>query len=676
MSVFTDLLREPSQHNIAWSWVTTLIPNDFTSPFGLAIGVFNSVLVYLGALAVIWAVLKGIVSSAYTGKVLGDKYHQIWAPLRVVIGFGLLIPIGASFASGHYLLRDVIAKAGINFADNIAITWFDAGQRKPMVPPTKNGLELVLDIYESEICTAYVNFWHTKASNMELIGPTPAMGYRDEKATEWRFGSCGTIKMPMLDGHQALNLERQIAVGKIVLTARNDVKPFASHFFDAERGVKTQDHALAQMDAQLLPKLLDRVKTLADAYDADIAKGVEKDLESDGEGKAIRDKLQASLRQQGFISIGMYFINLSTQSQQVLAITDVKHTRNILGRNVDGKSHYETAAVAIKSFRTALLAEENEIEVSGHEIAFNSDENSNILTRILNKFSRPLQEWAMSKSKKDANDSTVDQIRKSDPILDQIESGQWFITIAGSMVIAAFVPIIAAFTTPSSMAGLDGGAMWSMLWLSMPIGTLGLIGVVRAYVQPVLPFISLIIFASTWLIALIEIVIQLGVWALSFLKMDGDDFMAQGSKLGSQIIYQAFLMPALGVLAYAASFILLPMIIGTVEVLWAKAFFAQTGGYPVGFTALLTAFAMITFLTLYLTMHVFSQILTIPLRVILWAGGGQGSDFGDKGLALGAATAVAATVGRGMPGLPKLPMPKGKEDDKDDDKNGGGQRNK
>ena len=674
MAIFTDLLREPSQHNIAWNWVTTLIPTGVDTPFGYAIGAFNSMLVYLGALAVIWAVIMGIVHSAYTGKVLGDKFHQIWAPLRVFVGFGLLIPLGASFASGHYLLRDVVARAGINFADNIANVWFDGAQKMPMVPPTKNGIDLVLDIYESEICAAYKNFWQSYDNSLELIGPTAAMGYHDDKSTEWRWGSCGTISMPMLEGHQTLNVQRQISIGKIVLAARKDVKPFASHLFDTARGIKSQQDAVAFMKSGLLPKLLDRVKSLANQYDTENMKAVAKDLSTESEGQAIRDKLKASLKQQGFIAIGMYFVNLSTQSQQVLALTDVKHTRNVLQRDADGQGKYETAKEAIKAFRLSLVAEEAEIEVSSQEMTFNADEDSNILTKIINKFSRPLQEWAMSKGKKDANDSTVDQIRKSDPILDQIESGHWFITIAGLMIAAAYLPIIGAFSMVGDAGGMDGAALWSMIWLSLPIGSLGIVGILRAYVLPIIPFISMMIFASTWLIGLIEVVIQLGVWALSWLKMDGDEFMHRGSELGSKIIYQVFLMPALGVLSYAASFILLPMVVGTVEVLWAKAFYSQTGGYPVGITALITSFAMITFLTLYLTMHVFSQILTIPQRVVMWAGGGQGSDFGDRGMALGAATAIAATAGRGMPGLPKIPTPKGPGNNTGDCANGGGKR--
>jgi len=681
--IFQDLLRDPGPHNIAWSWIKVLIPSDFTSPFGLALGVFNGLLVYFGAIAVIWAVVMGIVHSAYTGKVLGEKYHQIWAPLRAFVGFGLLLPIGASFASGHYLLRDVVARAGINFADNIAIVWFDGSQKMPMVPPTRNGLQLVLDVYESEICSAYKNFLWDKAPYLERIGLPAAMGDRGEKATEWRYGSCSTIKMPMLEGHQTLNLARQMAVGKILLAARKDAAQFQSYKFD-HLGSHTSSQQLAQflLDNKTVAPMLEKVKSLAAEYDRTITKAVEEDLAKDAEGQAIRDKLKASLKQQGFIAIGMYFVNMSTQSQQILAMTDIKHTRNdprqhTSFNNADFVATPTEALEAIKAFRMVLVTEEAEIEVDSQELAFNADQDSNFFTKMVNKMMRPLQEWVMTKSKKDASDSTVDQIRKSDPILDQVQSGHWFMTLAVGAILASFVPITGAFTTFGDAAGLDGAAIWAMIWSTIPIGSLYIIGAVRAYVLPVLPFISMMIFASTWLVGFVECMIQLGVWALSWVKLDGDELMHRGSELGSKIIYQVFLMPALGVLAYAASFMLLPLVVGTVEVLWAKAFFGQTGGYPLGPGALVISFAMITFLTMYLTMHVFSQILTIPQRVIMWAGGGQGSDFGDRGMALGAATAVAATMGRGMPGIPKMPGPKSKKGDKDGDKpNGGGQRPK
>lgn len=669
----SDLLRQPSEHNIAWSWVTTLIPSDYSSPFGLAMGIFTSTLLYIGSLFLAWQVILGIVSSAYSGKVLGDKFHQIWAPVRVVIGIGLLIPIAGSFSSGHYLIRDVVARAGINLADNVWISFVGQAQKTPMVPPVKNGLKLALDIYEAEICAVYKNFWFEEAYRRTKPIATPAaMGKRDDKFTTWRYGDCGYIAMPMLEKFPDLNLKRQIAIGKIVVTAREDVKPFASHEFNQEN-VRSPANAWAYMSDGLLPRLADKIKNLAKEYDDTIVEAVGETLKNDAEGKAINDLLYAKAKQEGFITAGLYFTYLADQSQRILAITDVKHQHFVTHRNAVGKSNLESAQHAISAFRIALFAEEQEIAADANDYAFASDQDGNFLTRLTAGMTRDLAEW-MATKKGSAGDSTVQQIAKSSPISDQVQSGHMFMTIATGAILAAFIPITAAFTGAGWAVGSYGAALWAMGWMSPVIGILWTVGAVRAYVLPILPFMYMFLFASIWLLAVVEALIALGVWALSWIRMDGDDLVAQGSKIGTMLIYQVFLMPALGVLAFCAAFILLPLIIGGVDVLWARAFYAQSGGYPTGLTSIIVNYVLITMLTMYLSIHVLGQIFNIPNRIIVWAGG-QGHEAGDRGMAAAMAMAAAGTLGRGMPGLPKFGAEAPKKKDEGNENNGGGKRN-
>lgn len=670
--MFSDLLRQPSEHNIAWSWVTTLISSDYSSPFGLAMGGLTAVLLYIGALFLAWQVILGIVSSAYSGMVLGDKFHQIWAPVRVVVGIGLLVPIAMSFSSGHYLIRDVVARAGINLADNVWVAFVGQAQKKPMVPPVKNGLKLALDIYEAEICAAYINFWHATNLSIKPVATPAAMGVRDDKTTTWRYGNCGIVSMPMLEKFPDLNLKRQIAVGKIVVAARADVKPFGSHKFD-QASVRSPADAWGLMTEGLVPRLADKIKKLAKEYDNAIVEAVGETLKNDNEGKAINDKLLAKARQEGFVTAGLYFTYLAEQSQRILAITDVKHQRVITLRNAVGKSNLEDAQHAISAFRIALFAEEQEIVVDANDYAFASDQDGNFLTRLTAGMTRDLGEW-MATKKGAEGDSTVQQIAKSNPIGDQVQSGHIFMWVATTTITVAFIPIVAAFTGAGWAVGTYGAALWAMGWISPVIGILWTVGAVRAYVLPILPFAYMFLFASIWLLAFMEALIALGVWALSWIRMDGEDLVAQGSKIGTMLIYQVFLMPALGVLAFCGAFILLPLIIGGVDVLWARAFYAQTGGYPTHLGSMIVNYVLITMLTMYLTVHVLGQILNIPNRIIIWAGG-QGHEAGDRGMAAAMAMAASSTLGRGMPMLPKFGAPEKKKDDKQDENNGGGKRN-
>jgi conjugal transfer/type IV secretion protein DotA/TraY len=236
--------------------------------------------------------------------------------------------------------------------------------------------------------------------------------------------------------------------------------------------------------------------------------------------------------------------------------------------------------------------------------------------------------------------------------------------IASAGIVAGFVPITLANTAVGDAIGADGAAFWAMAWAAPAFGTLWFIGAVRAYVLPILPFIHVFVFSSLFLLAALEAAISLLVWAFGFIRYDGEEFLAQQSKMGAFLLFNVFLMPVLGMLAFEASFILLSLIVGGVEVLWATAFFGQTGGYLVGPAALLVNYVLITFLTLYLVTHIFGQIFALPDRVITWFGG-SGHGFGDKSLFIATAGGLAAVAGKGLPGLPTLPKGKGKDDKPD-----------
>lgn len=113
-----DLLSEPLPTNLAWQWVSAVLPPDGSSPWGRTLQIFTSVLAFVACVGLVYSVLSGIVLTAYTGKVAGGRYHQIWSPLRVIVGIGLLVPLPSTgFSSVHYILRDVVARGGINLAD-------------------------------------------------------------------------------------------------------------------------------------------------------------------------------------------------------------------------------------------------------------------------------------------------------------------------------------------------------------------------------------------------------------------------------------------------------------------------------------------------------------------------------------------------------------------------------
>lgn len=666
-----DLLAEPSQHNIAWAWVTTLLPDDTSSPWGFAMAVFSSALTYAGALFIGWHVVTAIISSAYSGKVLGDRYHQIWAPLRLVLGFGLLVPIAANFSSAHYLLRDVIARGAINLADAAWVAYVDyaAGREVRIAPMSSGGSRLVMDVLESEICAAV----HNRMAGPWGLPPArvpPVKGERRSDTTgwwnpvtanvrtEWDYGpDCGRIALPVVPDRPGFTADREAAVANVVKAVREELAQPFGELFRSQDAPLSADAALMAVRDRRLPQVARVVRALGRQYDADIAAAVAKEMALDEDAAARQQRLADAARQQGVATAGMWWMHISQRSQAVSALSGAKHERTEIRLGESGSAGKKHLGAALATLRHLAAGEEAEIQLAANDFAAGGDEEAGMLTRILSPIWRDLGEWAMAKG--DDADSTVEKMLKSDPIGDQISSGHVFMTIAEAGIAAAFVPITLANTIAGDAAGTDGAALWGIAWAAPALGTLWIIGAVRAYVLPVLPFIYVWVFMSLWLLAVLEAAISLIVWAFGFLRMDGEDLLAQQSKIGAMLLFQVFLMPVLGLLAFEASYILLPLIVGGVEVLWATAFFGQTGGYLIGPSALIVGYILITFLTLYLVTHLFGQIFAIPDRIMTWFGA-PGHQFGDKSLFIATAGGLAAVMNRGIHGLPGLPKGKDK----------------
>ncbi len=317
----------------------------------------------------------------------------------------------------------------------------------------------------------------------------------------------------------------------------------------------------------------------------------------------------------------------------------------------DGSSNKKSFKAALETLRNQLTGEEQEIGLTANDLAGARDQEKNFITKLTAPLGRALGEWLLSRPSEPGN-SIIDQIKKIDPIAEQVSSGHTFMAIATAGIMASLLPIIAAFSIAGSAVGTDGAAMWAMPWVGAQMGTLWLIGAVRAYIIPVLPFIYMSVFGFVWLTAVLEAAIALVLWAFGWLRLDGEDMLAQASKTGAMLLFGVFILPTLGMLAFLANFTALPLIVGTVEALWATAFWGNQDS-P-GLTSLLVGLVLITFLSMYLIIHCFGQIFALAHRGLVWLGH-QGIGFSENGMLMGTAGAAAAVLGRGMPGLPSIP---------------------
>ncbi len=648
-----DLLAEPSSTNVAWQWVSAVLPTDTSSPWGKTLGVFSNALFFLAALGLSYGVISGIVSSAYTGKVLGEKWHQIWTPLRIVVGLGLLCPLPSTgFSSVHYLLRDVVARGGINLADATWVTFVDvvAGDGVPIVPMSNSGSTVAMAVLRHEVCAAVYNragsTWGWKASGPAIMGEeagSGAVGYG--QLVTWNYGpTCGRFSYTVPEGRVAFSTSRRAAVAEIISAFRPEAQRYARLAAETTGIFSPEGMTQAISTSILSPHLVQDIRKAGATFDSTIADAARDEVAT--VDMDARSKLVAAARTDGWLTAGIYWRNLSQVSELTTSLTNER--LDDTAPRVDG-DFGQAIDRAFSVLRLQVSGEAERANLSANDFASAGDESADFLTKLLAPVARSMAEWT----------ATSGDGEEADAMSSLISSGHAMIAAGWGAIAAGGVVMVASSNWLSSSVGAGGAASWFMDWSKWVTGAIMILGALRAYVIPMMPFIFVIMAGMATLAALMEAMIALPLWCIRWLRMDnGSDFAGDSVRMGLLLIVGLALRPVLAVLALTAAYPVFDVTLGTLDKLWPMAFLGQTGGHVVGLIGFVVMTGMQMFLIWYACMKGFGQIWSLPDRVLAWVG--QPGSGGEASMAAGAFGGMIAVAGRG--GMPRLTggmIPKG-----------------
>lgn len=391
--------------------------------------------------------------------------------------------------------------------------------------------------------------------------------------------------------------------------------------------------------------LAERIREMGAKYDAAISQAAKVDVAEVGADS--RSKLVEAARQDGWINAGAYWYGLAQISELTNALTG-EQAEQVAVRYGEGNSGFEkNVKAAIATLRYQIAGEEAAVGLTANDLAAAGDESAGFLSRALAPLTRGIGEWLASRDETD------------DPVARMISDGHTMMNIAGGTVVATGVAVGLAHTTPGKVIGADGAAKWFANFVFAPTVLLWLIGAMRAYVLPLLPFVFVFIGAIKWGGAILEASIALICWAFVWIRMDGDELVAQQQRTGGMLLFNIVLRPVLIVLALCASYLLLSMAYGTLDKLLPTAFYGQTGGATTGLGALLVLLMIKTFLQWHLAVHLAGMCSDLPDRIGEWFGVPGAGKMGDRGGVEGAAIGAAAVMSqaRGVGNVGKLALP-------------------
>ncbi|MFK7839424.1 MAG: DotA/TraY family protein [Bdellovibrionales bacterium] len=83
---------------------------------------YNTGILLIGALIFLYFILIVIGETAVTGTPFGQRFQNVWVPIRLVVALGLLVPINYGLNSGQFITL-FAAKIGSGFATNTWVTY-------------------------------------------------------------------------------------------------------------------------------------------------------------------------------------------------------------------------------------------------------------------------------------------------------------------------------------------------------------------------------------------------------------------------------------------------------------------------------------------------------------------------------------------------------------------------
>jgi len=97
--------------------IATRGPNPFQKGMQNLFQFYSYGILFIAALIFLYFIVVVTVETAISGTPFGQRFQNVWVPIRLVVAIGLLLPIGYGYSTGQYIAF-YAAKAGSGLATN------------------------------------------------------------------------------------------------------------------------------------------------------------------------------------------------------------------------------------------------------------------------------------------------------------------------------------------------------------------------------------------------------------------------------------------------------------------------------------------------------------------------------------------------------------------------------
>jgi conjugal transfer/type IV secretion protein DotA/TraY len=563
-------------------------------------------LLIIAVLITLYFVAAVIAETAETGTPFGKRFNHVWAPIRLVVAIGLLIPISQGLNTAQSITLHA-AKFGSGFATNGWIKFNDVlgeestkmiGEKDSLIatleaPEMMHIVQFMMIVKTCEITQEQKNGRNIQAyfvKNPAESQGTPindnyqnAVDYFNKGDILIRFGEIHATNYKAYKGYvypycgdlvlQTTNLSEPgaVAMQQGYLKLINelwmdqveglDLNKHAEQFMKSYANSDRQDGYSPNTETPNYKK--DAQKILNDKIVELINSAVEQQKDS----KTWKEN-QEKIAQWGWGGAGAWYNRIAQiNGALVAAVQNIPRARMypaVMEYCRKEKEQTDKYVSTVEQF-TCSLADGKEVKF----IALGDDDIARTLNEVYKYWQNEgFRNDVFSTHTKMTGNAVIDAINaifgtkglfdmckntNVHPLAQLSNVGRGIIEASirniGFSVASGVAGGLGAFLEPHIGAGLGAASSFFMTIASVGI----VIGFVLFYVVPFLPFLYFFFAVGGWIKGLFEAMVGVPLWALAHLRIDGEGLPGDAAASGYFLIFEIFLRPIVIVFGLLAS---------------------------------------------------------------------------------------------------------------------------
>lgn len=664
--------------------------------FSSVVGYFNIAMLTIGGILFLYNVTAGVLQTAHEGEILGKRWNSLWAPIRVILAVGLLMPVPN--LGGYNTIQAGIAYVVRGSTVLASTIWTQAATL--IVDgdlPVAGGIatfpvDIVKDAWGMASCIALANYQISAAGGSQLVQMSEVPdGLRVTLMTsigESRArGICGALRTPEVPAY----------IEKLDPSVREETaKQFAMTHHTALSSLVA---AMTKPAGEVLKASLERSGTYPDisgaigsamaASSKSLQEGIDEIIKdvvgADSNSGRARDQLKKFISggencqpgrapsegseqcyAQGWIGAGSWYMMTARLNNELLSLTAAKpevmvsprYVASATGIAIDGN---------VNSRGMLSWASGNNLPLNVEEagrISLDMQDQFDNATVSLAALGVPLTP-AIVEAARPGESSLLDQIfsglgdelgrRMTNEVVNFLGPNNWGndpiigLTHMGNIMMTAAILLTAAVAGAAIIPVAGGAAIAVAPILGPLIVALGTGGASLSFILPMMPFLFWNLAVTGYFLLVVEAVIAANLWAVAHLKMDGEGIAGDSARQGYLLLLSLLMTPVLMIFGFIVGMAIFRVTTGLLNM----GFYYALTGLSGNLLVWLIGMAVMTFLMvlsyIVLIERSFSLVSEFPNRVLRWIGGSSQVANGEDRIRM-AAVGAAASSGSGLAG--------------------------